>query len=436
MIFISFGRTITNAGLSQALIQRKNISIIEECSVFYFNLFVGLLFTLIVNVTSNTIAVYYDLPQLNYILKAVSFWFILNSLGIIHDVKLTRDLNFKAKFYINIVAIVVASCTSIVLAICGLGVWALVTQIILSQFVRALMLWQISLWRPLILFDWGVLKKLIPYGLNILVSSIFTGFRINIFAIVIGKVYTTTQLGYYNRANQLQNISAKTLTTSLQNVLFPVFSQLQDDLNLLKASLKKAIVYLFLFIAPLMVFFNVCAEDIIVVLLTEKWIESAGYLKLICWIGLLYPLQMMNLNALKAINLSNKFLHMTLLWDILSIVSAIITSFYSIEVMIIGQVCITFLSYLVNVALNGKYYGYLIGEQLLNLLPLTMINLVFFILLKFLLPIIPDINIYLLILTKILMSSIIYFLLVFFLNNKLYKQLRKEIRLILKKDAT
>ena len=105
-----------------------------------------------------------------------------------------------------------------------------------------------------------------------------------------------------------------------------MFSQLQDDIDLLKKGLKKSIKFLFFIITPLMVFFIVNAEDIIVVLLTDKWIESAKYLKTLSLLGIVYPLQMMNLNVLKAISLSKKFLYMTLLWNILSISFAIMTS--------------------------------------------------------------------------------------------------------------
>ena len=105
-------------------------------------------------------------------------------------------------------------------------------------------------------------------------------------------------------------------------------------------------------------------------------------LKLLSLLGIIYPLQMMNLNVLKAINLSNKFLYTTLLWDILSIFSAIITSFYTIEIMILGQVAVTLACYVLNVIINGKYYKYNLKEQIKDLLPLILINVAFYLVLN------------------------------------------------------
>ena len=433
MVFINFGRAITNGGLSQALIQRKNSDVVEESSVFYFNLLIGTTFAFVVFFLSGYAAEYYSHPILKEILRVISFWFIINAFGLIQDMKLTKDLNFKAKFKVNIISVVSSAILGIFLAVFGFEVWALVVQIMISQFFRILLLWRISSWRPLLVFKWPVLRKLLPYGFNILLSSIFTGFRVNIFAIVIGKTYTVNQLGFYNRANQLQNITSKTFTTSLQNVLFPVFSKLQDDMDLLRKGLKKSIKYLFFVITPLMVFFIVNAEDIIVILLTEKWIESAKYLKLLSLLGIIYPLQMMNLNVLKAINLSNKFLYTTLLWDILSIFSAIITSFYTIEIMILGQVAVTLACYVLNVIINGKYYKYNLKEQIKDLLPLILINVAFYLVLNMVFTIIPVFNLYLSMLINVLLGSLIYGLLVYVCYNKFFKELMIELQGLKKK---
>ncbi|WP_299111122.1 lipopolysaccharide biosynthesis protein [uncultured Winogradskyella sp.] len=431
MVFISFGRTITNAGLSQALIQKKDITKDEISSVFYFNLLLGIVFTTTIFLTSSFVSEYYSIPQLKNILRVVSIILVINALGIVHDVILTRNLNFKAKFYVNLISILVASSVSISSAIYGVGLWALVIHVILIQTIRVLILWKTTSWKPEKSFKWDAVKELIPFGANILLSSIFTGFRINIFAIILGKAYSAEQLGYYNRSNQLQNMTSKTFTTSLQNVLFPVFSKLQDDIRLLKNGLKKSLTSLFFIITPLMIFFYSNAEEIILVLLTEKWIESATYLKLLCWIGVLYPIQMMNLNALKALNLSKQFLYMTLLWDILSIFSAIVTSVFSIEIMIIGQISITLFCIILNILLNGKFYKYLLKDQFMDLLPFIIINTIYFFALKFSYNYI-EVSLYLSIILKGLLAVIIYLFITFILNKSFLIELMKGLKAVVK----
>lgn len=428
MIFIAFGRAISTAGLQQALIQKKEIDIIDECSVFYFNIFVGAICTTIIFLSSGIISSYYDEKSLDIIIKIISFWFILNSLNVIQDAILSRQLNFKLKFQANLLSVFFASIISISLALIGFGVFSLVVQIMLTQLFKSIILWRLSTWRPKIIFNWIKLKSLLSFGLPVLISSIFTGFRINIFSIIIGKSYSTAQLGFYSRANQLQNITSKTFTTSLQNVLFPVFSKVQDDIILLKKGLKKSLKYLFCLLTPLMIFFIINAEEIIIVLLTDKWISSAPYLRLLSFLGILFPLQMMNLNVLKAIKMAKTFLYMTLIWDVLSIFSAIITSPFGIKIMILGQVSVTLISLIINVWINGKHYNYLLLDQMKDLFPLFIINILFCLTLSGLSTIFPETNLYISISIKAILSVFIYGLLLFIFNNSFFVEITNDFK--------
>lgn len=435
-IFINLGKQISDAGLGQALIQEQGVTHIQESSIFYFNIILGFLLTIIIFLSSGFIAEFYNLPELKLIVQIVSVYFILNSFSIVQDAILTKKLNFKFKTIVNITSVFFSGILAIVLAVLGFGVWSLVAQMLLSITLRNILLWYISKWRPKFEFDFNSIKRLLNYGSKIFVSSILTVVRINIFSIIIGKAYTMSDLGFYSKANQLQNITSKTFTTSLQNVLFPVFSEIKDDTLLLRSGLKKAITYLIFIIAPLMVFFIVNAEGVITILLTEKWIESAKYLRLLGVIGILFPIQMMNINALKAVGHASKFLQITLLWNILSILSAIITSSYGIEIMIVGQVIITVLSYVVNVFINGKLYNYPLKNQVKDISPILFINtlLGFFSYYLFIYIIIN--NIYLSLFIKMIITIVLYGILNYIFNKTFFNTIKNEVLLTLKKNSS
>ena len=157
-----------------------------------------------------------------------------------------------------------------------------------------------------------------------------------------------------------------------------------------------------------MFFFIVDAEEIITILLTERWIESAKYLKLLSVIGILFPIQMMNLNALKAVGHASKFMQFTLLWDILSILSAIITSSFGIEIMIVGQVVITVLLYIVNVYLNGELYNYPFKNQIKDISPIMFINFLLGLSLFYIFKYLDIDNIFASFFTKIIITIVLY----------------------------
>jgi len=432
-ILISLGNQLSNFGLGQALIQNNRNTYLQECTIFYVNIIIGLTIGSLIYLFSSAIAGFYDNDILIDVTKIYSIYFIVNSFSLIQDSMLSKKLDFKSKFFVNIASVFISGVLAIILSLNGFSYWALVFQIIIKSIIRTLLLWKICDWRPSLLFSFNSIRSLLRFGFNMVLSSIFTSFRINIFAILIGKSYNFSDLGFYNRANQLQNITSKTFTTSLQNVLFPVFSQLQDDIDLLKKGLKKSIKFLFFIITPLMVFFIVNAEDIIVVLLTDKWIESAKYLKTLSLLGIVYPLQMMNLNVLKAISLSKKFLYMTLLWNILSISFAIMTSFYSIKIMILGQVVVTLICYLINVLVNGKYYSYYLKEQLKDLMPLILINVAFYLVLNTVCNINLGFNLYFSMLINVMLSSLIYGLIVYLFYRPFFIELMNELKVLIKK---
>lgn len=432
-IFVSLGRQISDAGLGQALIQKQNANHIQESSIFYFNIILGCVLTAVVFLSSGIIANFYGLTELRLIVQVVSFYFIINSFSIVQDAILTKKLDFKSKVIVNVSSVLLSGVLAIILALKNFGVWSLVCQMLMSITLRNIFLWYISSWRPKWVYDFSSIKSLLNYGSKIFISSILTVVRINIFSIVIGKAYNMADLGYYSRANQIQNITSKVFTTSLQNVLFPVFSKLQEDMVLLRSALKKAIKYLLFIITPLMVFFIISAEDIIVVLLTDRWIESAKYLKLLSVIGILFPIQMMNLNALKAVGEAGKFMQMTLLWDLLSIVSAIVTSSFGIEIMIIGQVLITALLYAINVLFNGKLYNYTLFSQLKDVSLILFINVLFGVGLYYIFGYVKVTNVYASLCVKTLIALFFYILLNYSLNNEFFTSLKKEILLTLKK---
>ena len=435
MIFIAFGRVFIHSGLGQALIQKESISEIEKTSIFYINLIIGLFLTILLFVLSKPISVFYNQPILIPILKVVSIYFILNSLVIVQDSILTRNLKFKVKFYINIISQILTSVITIYLGYIGLGIWVLVSHLLCAIFFRVLLLWIFSSWRPILAFDWEKSKSIFSFGIGILCASFTTVFRLNIIPIIVGKYSNISEIGYYKKANDIQNVSSKLFTTSIQNVLFPVFSKMQNDIKVLSSSLRKTISYLFFIITPVMLFLSINSEDIIILILTEKWILSSSYLKLVSILGILYPLQMMNLNVLKSIGKSNNFMISSISWDVLSILTIFYIAYTTngnIESMIIGQIFITLICYIFNVYFNGTYYGYDLFNQIKDLTPLFIINFIFY-MLMIVIPVSISTYLSIDILFKLFIGLCIYLSLTFFIKKELLSDIFYKTKSILGK---
>jgi O-antigen/teichoic acid export membrane protein len=271
-IFIVIGRSLTNSGFGQALIQKKDANRIDFSTVFYFNIFTSIIIYLIIFVGSPLIAKFYREPQLVLLTKVLCLEFILNALSLIHITDLQKNLKFKAPSLIGIISVAISGATSIVLALKGFGVWALVTNTILQSLITTLLLWKVSKWRPLLIFSVNSLKSLFAYGSKILLAGILNSVFKNIYFLVIGRYFQAESLGYYTRANQFTYLPLNTITLVITKVTYPVFSSIQDDIPKLKIGYTKSIRMLSALALPLMGIMYIIARPIIIIVLGDKWL--------------------------------------------------------------------------------------------------------------------------------------------------------------------
>jgi O-antigen/teichoic acid export membrane protein len=186
----------------------------------------------------------------------------------------------------------------------------------------------------------------------------------NIYLLVIGKLFSASDLGYYARAKTMQELPSHTLTGMVARVTFPVFSSIQNDPARLKRGMKNALTILVMVNFPMMIGLVVVANPLVLVLLTEKWAASIPYLQLLCILGLLFPVHLINLNLLAALGRADLFLRLEIIKKVLIIINIIITWQLGIIAMIYGMIAISIFSYYLNSYYTGALIGYSILEQL------------------------------------------------------------------------
>ena len=199
-LFTAIGTVLIDSGFSQALIRKANIHIHDYPTVFYTNIVLGGIVYGLLFLIAPYIAIFYDEPQLESLSKVLFLMFPVCALGIVQETILLRTLKFKLIAAIAIVAALVSGCVGIIMALHGYGVWALVYQQLILYTIRVVGFWSVSKWKPCWLFDFGVLKELSGFSLNLLLISFINNVFNNIYTLVIGKYFTTSETGYYNQA--------------------------------------------------------------------------------------------------------------------------------------------------------------------------------------------------------------------------------------------
>ncbi len=357
-IFVAIAQSLLSSGFVSALIQKKEVTAEDASSVFYFNVGISLVLAGLLSLAAPWVAEFYRQPLLTSLTRALSLVIVINSFSVVQSALLTRNMDFQIQTKISLITGVCSGGVGIVMAYRGFGVWSLIAQQLSAAFANAVFLWLLNGWRPRLLFSLASLRQMFRFGSGILASSLIGQAFQNVYHVVIGRLFTPAALGFYTRAVQLEQLPVMTLSGIVSRVAFPAFSTIQTDNIRFTRGLRKALTVLMFFAAPTMIGLAVVAEPLVIVMLTEQWLPSVPYLRLLCLVGLIAPLHVLNVNVLMAKGRSDLFLRLEIVKKSLIIASIAIVWRWGIVALIIGQLVTSVLSYLLNSYFTRKLLGY------------------------------------------------------------------------------
>jgi len=372
LFFMGVAQVFYNSGFGAALVQKQGVTPADVNSVFYFNIFAGAVAAGLLCLAAPWIAAFYRQPILTPLTRALSLTIVFNSFGLIQNTLLTKELNFKTLAKVNLCASLLSGAIGVAMAAAGFGVWSLALQQISSSLLQTAFLWSLRIWRPERIFSLTSLREMFRFGSRLLTTGLLHQTFENIYPMVIGRLFSAADLGYFTRAQNFGEIPSQTLSTVVGRVTFPVFSTIQDDPARLKKGMKKALTILVLINFPLMIGLAVVARPLVLVLITEKWAQSITYLQLLCVVGLLYPVHVINLNLLYALGRSDIFLKLDVIKRVLMIANIAVTWRWGISALIYGMIFQSVLSYYLNSYYTRRLIGYPATEQLRDLFPFLL----------------------------------------------------------------
>lgn len=368
-IFIAISNSIVDSGFSSALIRKTDAKPIDYNTVFYFNLVVSFVLYCILYVLSPSISLFFKEPLLIGITRVIGCVLIINALAIIPRTIFVRQVDFKTQTKISIISSVSSGLIGICMALNGMGVWSLVGQQLARQFLNTIFLWIYSKWKPIWEFSISSFKEMFGFGSKLLLSGLLDSIYNNVYYLVIGRFYSSAQLGQYTRSEQFNSIFSSNLTSVVQRVSYPVLSSIQNDKEHLQKAYRKIIKDTMLITFACMFGLAAVAKPLIVFLIGEKWLVAASYLSIICFSGMLYPLHAINLNILQVKGRSDLFLKLEIIKKIIAIFPIAIGIFWGIELMLWGSFLISCVAYVLNSYYSSVLIGYSTKNQIKDLLP-------------------------------------------------------------------
>jgi len=376
VIFITIANVFVQSGFNTALIQKKDADEVDFSSVFYLSLLIAGLLYVILFFTAPFIAAFYNETQLISVLRVLSVTLFLGAFNSIQNAVIARKMQFKKLFISSLGAIVVSGVVGIFMAYKGFGVWALVVQQLTNRLLVTLILWFIVRWRPRLLFSLERVKGLFSFGWKLLVSSLIDNLYMNLRSLIVGKIYNTEMLGFFNRGKQFPALIATNINVSIQSVMFPVLSSQQDNRPRVKDMVRRSIVTSSFILLPMMVGLAVIAEPLVRILLTEKWLPCVPFLQIFCASYALWPIHTANLQAINALGRSDIFLKLEIIKKVLGLAILGVTVFYGVYAIALGGVFSGVISTFINAYPNRKLLNYSYKEQWNDIMPSLLLSLV------------------------------------------------------------
>ena len=428
MIFIDICNVFVTSGLGTGLIQKKDTDEIDFSTVFWLSLAMGILMYLLIFSLSPAIENIFKYVNMAIVIRVLGLRLILASINTIQHAYVSRKMIFKKFFFATLLGTVISAVVGIVMAVRGYGVWAIVAQYLTNTTIDTLFLAFALDWHPKLVFQWKRVGHFYRYGWKVLAAALIDNLYTNLRSFIIGKRYSSADLAYYNKGTQFPAIIVTNINSSIMRVMFPALSVQQDDKMKMRDMVKRSVQISAFLLSPLLIGLMVVSKPLIILLLTEKWIDCVPYIYIFCMTYLFMPIHAINEQAIKATGHSEVTLRVEVMKKIIGVALIVISVFlYDKAITLAISFFIYSLSALVINSFPGKrLYNYGCAEQIRDVSVPLLLSIIMGLLIypfKFLLH-----QSFILIVAQIMTGALIYVGLCQLTHNPSFEYIKRTIK--------
>ena len=373
LVFTNILQVFIDGGLGNALIQKKDADEVDFSTVFFYNLVMCFGLYVLMFFGAPLIAQFYNNDSLVSVIRVLSLALVISGFKNIQKAYITKKMQFKTLFFATLGGTIGSAVLGIIMAYCGYGIWALVAQILFNDAVDAIIIWFTVDWRPKLLFSFERMKGLFSYGGKLLLSSLVDTLYNNLTQLLVGTLYTSADLAYYNKGKQFPQLIISNINSSIDTVLLPAMSVVQDEKKRVKAMTQRAISVNSYIIWPMMIGLAVVAKPLVSIILTDKWLACVPYMRVFCLTLVFYPIHTANLNAMKALGRSDLFLGLSIIKKIIGVLILAVAVQFGVFAMALAGLISSIIETFINAYPNRKLLGYTYWEQMKDVVPSALL---------------------------------------------------------------
>lgn len=370
-VFVAIGDALVSGGFGIALVQKKNVDNTDFNSICLVSVLISVVLYVVLFISAPLISNFYMNNNLLLITRVLGIRLIFSAVNSIQQAYIQKNLLFMKSCIIATFGTIISGIIGVAMALTGIGVWALIVQNLSSVIITTLLLYFFIDWKPRLQCSISSVKGMWKYGSRVFLATIVDTLKDNIRTLLIGKIFSSTDLAYYNQGKKFPQLLVNDIVNSTGKVLLPIFSEQQDDLNKNKEFMRLSIKVGSFIILPLIFGMIGVADNFIKLFLTEKWMPCVPYLRILSLVYVTRSVNTILKNALLAIGKSEANLFHEVVTSILTVILIILATFYfhSISLIAWSYVIISLLGTFIFTYFTVKSFPYKTSELLKDYLP-------------------------------------------------------------------
>ncbi|MDO9145889.1 MAG: lipopolysaccharide biosynthesis protein [Hydrogenophaga sp.] len=374
-VFINICNMFATAGLGSANIQNKRSGNDGYPTIFYTSVLLSFFFYFVIYISAPYVSNFFDYTDLlvDY-LRVYGLTILFTAINALQISELSKNLEFKKIFFCSTVPTLISGSVSIYLAYAGFGIYSLIINTGLTSLISIIFCAYFYIPFPKLSFNFNIARGSMAYSSNMFLASVLDEIYRSSTIIAVGKFYNSQTLGFFNMGRQIPAFVSSTMNATVATVFFPIFSGLQDDIPKGKELLRKSIRTMNVLFFPISCLTILLADDMVNILLTDKWLPSVIYLKIFAIIYGLHHISSTASYYVNALGHSLATLKFEILKKTIGFLTIALTISHGVEFLLWGMLFVAIVSIFINAVPSREYIKYSFKEQMSDTLPTLYIN--------------------------------------------------------------
>ncbi len=424
-IFTALGTTLQEGGFISALSKRKHASYDDFNAVFWTSVGIGVTIYLLLFFSAPLIARFYGEPRLVPLSRYIFLSFLISSFSTAPRAYMFRNMMVRETSIMTTISLAVSGIVAIAMAYLGMAYWGIATQTIVYISLNTCQSFRITRWRPSRKVSLRPIREMIGFSSRLIITNVFNIINQNVFSVILGRLYTPHDVGNYTQANKWNTMGSSLISNMLHGIAQPVFTRVEDDIVRQKKILRKLLRFTAFVSFPLMLGLALVSKEFIVILITEKWLESAKIMQFLCVAGAFTPISMLFAHLIISRGHSSTYMWCTIGLCVLQTIVALSMAPHGVHAMVAAYTVVSIAWTWVWLRMAHRETFITFREFLRDISPYFLLSLVLCIAAYFITLGID--NIYLRLLAKILLVAIPYLVILWFLGSTILKESVKFI---------